>query len=340
MNFNDIFGQMAAMAVHCNKWGGSLTLTPELLNVPPTPEVRAALRFGTIRLAPKEAYEKLEALEREARAALERVSVKFAKIPGARLVRLDTLDALQGKLREIRASFDKEVDVFAADLPRLRDFQMPVIEEALTRAMHIDTAQPNHPDTVRQLEILNRAMVVIRAAYPDASEVTKRFRLRWSSPFSIDRSKGAVSKDDVAAEIDDVKEVVRGIVEELRSDFTERVKAIKELVAKGGKLTKKTTNSAREALTRLKNLNIVGDKVLDDQITAVELWLNRIDTDADGAVQGGLILGLDTVAAAVQGDVESAVANAEQALTSVGRRRLQVVMPVDTAGYDVEAVAS
>jgi len=319
--WDDIFGSMAAIGIHHTSYTGRMSLTAELLGVKVTDAVQAVIRFGSIRLLPEEAYKNLSACVSAARDTLHRNSVKFAMIPGSRLVRLDKLDELISQLKMCKIAYDAAKEEFRANFYANRDKQLPILRAAFSTALEVEDAETPEEAAAR-LKLLDHVMTIITANYPSADEAADRFSLRWSSPFSIDRSKKSVSEDDVQAELADVKDVLKGIIEELRSDLSERVKDLRDLIMRGGKITKKTTNSARDAIGRLRDLNIVNDTVLLAQIEAVELWLNRLDSNAADAVTNGIVVGLDEVMKAVESDADVAAAAASAALSGAGKRKL------------------
>ncbi len=323
VTFNDLFSSMAALSIHHSSYTGRMTLTADLLDIEVTDEVQAVLRFGSLRLLPDDAFSTINATVAAARELLKKNSLQFAMVPGARLVRLDKLQDVLNGLKACRAAHDAAREQFREKYNGWRDAQLPVIQTALQTAMKVDLNNPFDPNTLKKLEILEKVMVVIQASYPTADEAAAKFALRWTTPFSIDKSKSSsLTAEDVQAELDDLKGVLQGVIEELRTDFTARVKDLRELVARGGKVTKKTTNSVREALTRIRELNIVNDTVLLEQINAVELWLNRLDSDVAGTVNGGLVVGLDEIVATVQADMDSAVDAAASTLVNLGKRKL------------------
>lgn len=321
-----IFENYVAMSLHTSSYPGRIPLTPELTGMENHPDITSVFHLGSLSALPESATKEINAIYGEAREHLRANSVRFAQLPGVRLVQIDKVPAMMVRLRELRAKVAEAVTEYQTKFPEYVKQQRPVIEAALFKALKLDKLDPDDPAFMKGVATLGDLLAYVDGAYPTPLEAAARFGLRWKEPFKIANSKEGVDAESAAAEVEEVKSVLQGVAEELRSELVKCVvEPIKRLLAKEGKLTKRTTNAAREAIERIRGLNIIGDSQLTEMLNRAELWCNRIDTDATGAIANGLGASLGDIEQMAQADVELAVEQAEAALTAVGRRRFQVV---------------
>lgn len=327
-----IFDNYGAISLHTSSWPGRIPLTPELVNLENDPVITSVMRLGSLSALPEDATKEINAAYNDAREYLRINSVRFAKLPGVRLVQLDKMQELVEKLRGHRDLVEKAVANYEAKFPEYVKSHRPTIEAGLFKALKLDKLDTDSPEFMRGVNALGDLMAYIDGAYPTPREAAAKFRLYWSSPFKIDRAKDGVDAESAAAEVEEVKSVLQGVTEELRAELVKCVvEPVKRLLAKDGKITKRTTNAARDAIARIRSLNIIGDTTLTFALDQAELWCNRIDSDAPGAVMNGLAAGFDEIEQLAQIDIETAVEQAEAALTAVGRRRIQIITPEEEA---------
>lgn len=331
MSMDIIFNNYGAISLHTSSWPGRIPLTPELVNLENDPAITGVMRLGSLSALPDEATKEINKVYSDAREYLRINSVKFAKLPGVRLVQLDKMQEVVEGLRGHRRLVEEAVAKYEADFEKYVSDHRPTIEAGLFKALKLDKLDTSDPAFLRGAAVLSDLMSYVSGAYPTPREAAARFRLYWSSPFKLDRAKDGVDAESAAAEVEEVKSVLQGVTEELRSELVKCVvEPVKRLLAKEGKITKRTTNAARETIKRIRSLNIIGDTTLTLALDQAELWCNRIDSDAVGAIQNGLAAGFDEIEQLAQVDIESAVEQAEAALTAIGRRRI-VLAPEDAA---------
>lgn len=329
--WNNLFQNYSAITLHTSSWPARIPLTPGLVNLPNDPLITGVFRLGSLSALPEAATTDINAVFNEAREYLRLNSVRFAKLPGVRMVQLTQQDEVVRTLRGLREKASLAVTAYHDRYETMKAQHRPCIEQALFRSLKLDQLDSDDPAFERGAIALGELMAYVDSAYPTAREAAGRFNLWWSSPFKIETSSGGVDAESAAAEVEEVKNVLQGITEELRAELVKCVvEPIKRLLAKEGKITKRTTNSARETITRLRGLNIIGDAQLTLLLDQAELWCNRIDSDAAGAVTQGLGAAIEDIERMATTDIEFSVEQAEAALTSVGRRRL-IMAPQENA---------
>ena len=151
---------------------------------------------------------------------------------------------------------------------------LPVIRKAL-----LDAACEN----------VDASLVRIEAEYP--KDIVSEFGFSWKI-YGISGTKSASASEAIASETEQVKGVIREIVVQLRTEFSEKVSSIAKIIARGGKIPSTSLESAREVLKRVKEMNVFGDAELTNQVRAFERILRarlrrRCPTEQGSGTRGG-----------------------------------------------------
>lgn len=307
LGWNDLFMKGSVVDLTTSLWRARIKVKAQDLGIPDSEEVAQALSLGQHRLAPADAFEEIMEPARKAARAIDYYSLPFGLIPGARFVPDGNMPALLTRLREYKSQFNVAVEAFIDSYDEIKGEQLPVIEQAL-----IDAAK-TPADAARAFDR-------VQSEYPDKHEVQAKFNLRWSV-YSISTTKSRAAADALAGETDEVKDVIREMVSQLRGEMTAKLSKILELANKGGKVNKRTLESCMELLDRIENLNILGDEVLAAQVAALRNYLTDVDRTK---VDAGFITGLNDIQQTLETSIEDAIAAAESNLTGVGRRKMAV----------------
>ena len=306
LNWNQLFLTGTVVTLKTSRWSARIQLKPSDLGIEDSDEVQSALSLGCHRLAPAKAFEGIREWTNAARRLVDRYSLNFGLIRGARYVPDAHMEKLMAKLREYRANHDSAVEEFIANYEKVKAEQMPIIEKALK-------------DAAKDEESAARAFERIQAEYPSADEVRAKFGLRWSV-YTVQGAKSAAAVTTAADEAQDVKEMISEMVGQLRTDFADKVKDLLSMVKKGGKLSRTSVESALEVLDRVESLNVLGDSVLSGQVQSLRSALAGIDTGS--RVEDDFVEGLETIEKELAESVERAVIDAEKNLTGLGRRKI------------------
>lgn len=307
INWNDLFLTGSIIDIQFSSWRARAKIKPQDLGIEDSAEVAKVLSLGCHRLAPAKAFEQINLVAGQAKRSLEYHSLNFAMIRGARYVPNSQLQELLGKLREYKKEYTKAVDDFVENYEKVKEEMLPVIEKALKDAAR-------HEDAARG------AFERIQAEYPTSDEVRSSFAMSWAV-YAIQSPKSSAAKNAALEETDNIKGVVRGMVEQLRLEATEKLSTLSSLMAKGGKLPKQSIESAKAMVARIDQLNVVGDRVLSEQTRQLMRLLDAVE---DEDQRDTVATGFEDIKKVLEESVEQAVKEAEEALTGMGKRKLAV----------------
>lgn len=299
-----LFFQGSVVDLDITTWTARLGIKPSDLGIENTTEVRMALSLGSHRLAPKKSFDSILEIARDAKRVVEWHSINFPFIRGARYIPEKKMEQLMEKLRGLRSDFNAAADEYADRYDEIKAAMIPVIRKAL-----LDAACDN----------IDASMERILSQYPTRIEVRSKFKLSWNV-YAIRGAKSQAAAEAVEQESENVKSVVREMVVQLREEFTEKVAIIAKQVARGARLKGNTISSSREVLARIEEMNLFGDSDLSRQIDALRAVLDRAESMDKS---GELAPDLDSIQSALDVSLEEAVANAENYLTGLGRRRIR-----------------
>ena len=214
---------------------------------------------------------------------------------------------LREKMDAHRENFVDAVEAFVSQYESEKEKMLPQIEAALKDAARTEMA------AVMALDRL-------KLEYPLPVEVRNKFGLRWNI-YAIRAPKTAAAAEAAAQETETVKGIVKSMVDQQRGEFTEKVGSVISAVARGGKLPGPTIDSAREVIERLKSINVFGDEVLAAQLDKFSSVIDKAEKDGAYMVRGASA-DLDAIKQAIDKSADEAVADAERALTGLGRRKV------------------
>lgn len=324
MRWDDLFNNGSVVDLSASMWRAKVKLKASDLGIDDSPEVKQALSLGCHRLLPSKAFEEIVAAARECRNLVDQYSMNFGLIRGARFVPNKNVGKLMTALRTEKTRFYEAVDRFLDNYETGKEEMLPVIEKALR-------------DAARSDEAAARAFRRIRQEYPTREEVLTRFQISWSI-YQITSPRSREAAEAIEGEGDNVKSMVRSMVEQLRGEMTTKLADLLKLIERGGKLPERSIKSAVDLLDRLEGLNVFGDAALAEQIRTVRSWIEGVEGGKPGEA---LAAGIADVKRSLEEGLEAAVAEAEASLTGVGKRKLAPVKAAATraARAPVEAEA-
>lgn len=308
LRWDDLFLQGSIVDLSTSKWWARTRITPADLGIADSDAVAKALALGNHRLVPADAFKEIDAVINQAKRSIEHYSLVFGFIRGARYVPEKNLVPLAEKLRVHRTAFAEAVDTFVAGYEQTKAEMLPVLEQALK-------------DAARNAEAAASAFARLEAEYPTADAVRARFALRWDV-YAIQGPRSAGAAAALEDESTAVRGVIREMVEQLRTEVAGKLGEVIALINKGGRLQPRSLEAAIAVLDHVDAVNVVGDEVLARQVLNLRRALAGINTDK--RVSDDAVSGLENIRVALNADLDVAVAKAEQKLTGVGRRRLEV----------------
>jgi hypothetical protein len=307
LSWNDLFLKGSVVDLNTGHWSARLSSKPSDLGLVDSEAVSKALSLGAYRLAPAEAFKSINEVIAKAKRAVEFHSLTFGFIRGARYVPSDNLSKLLDVLRELKVEFDGAVDSFISQYEETKASMMPLIERALQEACKTPEAAAN-------------ALLRVRTEYPTSDEVRGKFNLTWKV-YAIQGAKAQGVTAAMAAEGETVKGVIGEMVSQLRAEVTERLSAVLAVLQRGGTLNVVSIRAAHELLERVELVNVMGDAVLSEQVARMRKALAGVGKGKD--VSESTVKGLVDIKRELEESVADAIASAERALTSVGRRKLK-----------------
>lgn len=305
LGWDNLFFSGSIVDLDINIWSARLSVRPADLGIEDTAAVREALGLGIVRLAPHKAFERLLAIRRAALKDVENSSFNFPFIRGARYVPEAKVEALLAKLEFRQGEFFAAITDFSDRYNFIRAEMIPVIRKAL-----LDAACEN----------IEASLTRIEAEYP--KNIVACFGFSWKI-YGIGGTKSASASEAIATETEQVKGVIREIVVQLRTEFSEKVSSIAKIIARGGKIPSTSIESAREVLKRVKEMNVFGDVELNNQVRAFERILALQETGYK-ADEVNLRSDLDLIRVTIEQSIDDAVRAAEKNLTGLGRRKIEV----------------
>ncbi len=305
LGWDNLFFSGSIVDLDINIWSARLSVRPADLGIEDTPDVREALGLGIVRLAPHKAFERLQQIRRAALKDVENSSFNFPFIRGARYVPEAKVESLLAKLDQRKAEFFAAISDFADRYNTIRAEMLPVIRKAL-----LDASCDN----------IDASMTRIEAEYP--KDIVSCFFIGWKI-YGISGTKSATAAEAIAQETEQVKGVVREIVTQLRTEFTEKVSGVAKIIARGAKVPTSSIASCREVLARVKEMNVFGDVELNRQVIAFERVLALAEVRSD-SFNTTSTTDLDRIQDVLTKSLDDAVAAAEKNLTGVGNRRLSL----------------
>lgn len=307
LTWNQLFSTGSIVSLKVGKWRAQVKLTARDLGLEASKDVQKALTLGRCRLAPAKAFNNINNAHRKASQLVDLNSMNFSGIPGARYVPEKKVEPLLLGLVDAKKEFDQAVEEFMGFYMTNKLEMLPVIERAIK-----DAAQDSDSAT--------RAFLRLKSEFPTEDEVRSLFDLDWNV-YALQSPKNQNTAEAISQESDKVKGVVAEMVKQARDEVTEKLKQILEIVNKGGSLKSTSVESAIGLLDRIESLNIMGDKVLSDQISALKGFLSGVEK---GKTPEGFTLGLNEIQATLEKSVDQAIIDAEKKLTGLGNRKLEV----------------
>jgi hypothetical protein len=312
IGWDSLFLNGSVVDLDISIWTARTGIKAADLGIENTDEVHKALSLGCHRLAPKAAFDEIREIASQAKRTVEFYSLNFSFVRGARYVPEKRMEPLLQKLRDIKGRFDQAADRFSQEenYGTVRAEMLPIMRKALE-------------DATRNPALVESAYNRVLAEYPTSAEVRSRFALAWSV-YAIRGATTEAAAEAAEQETSAAKGIIRGMVEQLRGEFTERCGAIMAAIAKGGKIPQGTLEAAKETLTRIDSMNIFGDAELYKQTAALRNIIGKAEANSGKMFSGGVLAELATIQTSINTSVEQAVRDAENNLTQMGRRKLDL----------------
>jgi len=310
LTFADLFSQGSLCDLDISEFAGLTRTRPEDLGITRSEAIRAALTFGHERLVSKDYLKPIRTVAHEARKLLDENSIPFPLVQGSRYIPKAKRDQIDKQLQKLSGQFSAEVQKFCEGYEAHKKEMLVKIREALSQA-------------ARNTDAVNSAMQRIEAQYPSVAGAHSKFSLRWKW-FSISPPQDGTLAD---GESNAVEECLESMVNRLRAEVDEKMTDVLTLVAKGGKLTQKTYNSAKSVCDKIESLNIFGDKKLSEAINKMRQVIDRaanFETDQQKEQGEILVAGLQPLRDELAQSAADAMQAAADRMAGRGARRMSL----------------
>jgi len=308
LNWNLLFEKGSIIDLNIKTWHAKTKITFSDLGIDNSQAVQKVLSLGNHRLIPSKAFESIVSAINEAKTTVDHHSINFSLIKGARYVPDAQINVLQVKLNAVKMRHQEAVIDFLNQYEQTKTLHLPLVLEALRNAAQDETTAQN-------------AYSRILSQYPTVEELREKFNMTWAI-YAIQGAKSQAALEMIQNETATIKDVIGDMVKQLRSELAEKLSSLLVLTSKGGKLNKKSYDSTFELLDRVSAMNILGDTELTTQIEAIRAALSTVNREIVGE---NFTATLSSVSAELQQSIEQAVQQAEENLTGLGKRKLNLV---------------
>jgi hypothetical protein len=277
-----IFKDGTLINVHVRYWSGGKALTADDLGLKDT-EVAEAFKLGKKMLVPDEAIRKFRAKEAQSRRIVEVSSFPFP-IGNASFVPKKRVGKVLEALTQYQTDYNTLTDELIRDYDKLRQEMIPVYEEAARTAYAKSLAGKSQPveftiesEQADEAAFVKSFMDRINTFYPTVESLRAKFSLYWdvyeiATP-SIDKAAIAQTEYQKAMQ-DRMGTFVTEVVTSLRAKTIEMCSKFAQSL-KDGKIIRSTSiDAVRNFIDEYKDLNFIGDVVVEKQLEALRAQLN------------------------------------------------------------------
>lgn len=309
ITWNDLFTQGTLIDYSTHIWRARIRLKAEDLGIDATDDVQKAFSFGCHRLAPSTAFEAINSAVNGYVSDIMEHSLNFPLLQGVRYVPDSEVKPLQKKLDLRLREFNIAVEEFLAQYDSMMQEMLPVLEQALKEAAKTPEAAFN-------------ALSRVTREYPSSEKVAAKFGLEWNF-FTIAIPSSKEAADTAKSSIPQVQKVITSMVEQLRTELSEKVSGLISLAQKAKDGTSRTKEgfgsmskkSALSVLEKVDRMNILGDSVLKAQTQALRSLLDSSDMNV-------VMRDLGQIKTNLESDITEATKAAEKKLTGLGNRKI------------------
>jgi hypothetical protein len=283
----NIFKDGVLVDVTVSFWSGSKALTADDLGLKEA-DVAEAFKLGKKMLVPAEVIRQFRAIESRARFAVEKGSFKFP-IGNARFIPKKKFPAVLKKLKKCQFEYIQLTEQLVVNYEGYREEMIPIYQEAAETA-YIKSQPAQKEFNIDDEEdekghFINNFLMRISAFYPTAESLRSRFSLTWDVyEIALPRMKKA--DPQVVSDIQEKKDIAMDeyrdqahekigaflddVVKTMRTETLEVCNRVMERIQKGSVIKGRTLSSLKDFIENFKELNFVGDEVIEDQLASLE----------------------------------------------------------------------
>jgi hypothetical protein len=275
MDLSKLFRDGILVDVFIGFWSGQKALTPDDLGLDPA-TVSDAFVLGRKYLVDESLIAAFRHLDSHTRAIINAAGFTFP-IGRARFVPKVKLEKVIGELDAVKAEFMALRDKLCENYAQYRTDMLPVYTEAAKIAFlnQEESATEFSIDDreAKQAEYIKTFLARVETFYPSVVSLRSRFKLEWNI-FEV-TAPSSMSKTQVANEVwkkaitDKVDAFVEESVKTLRAEAMEVVGRVHTSIIEG-KVHGKSLASLSDFISKFKEMNFVGDKLVEEQLDALQ----------------------------------------------------------------------
>jgi hypothetical protein len=260
---------------------------------------------NTARFVTDEAMEEIVSAQGKLRGVLDSHGAPFMSFRGARFVPTEFQARLESQLTEAKLEFDTAVAKF------LENYELHKTNGQLGLLEQLKKMSKSEAEGIAEY---NRLV----ALYPSKAELAQKFSVKWWA-FNYQGIQIGGGALDIKEESDQIREFLKETIKIARDELAGRVEEIQKYLVGKGKLRKNSVESTLELLDRLNEMNVLGDRVLSEQIYAVRTLLT-----SEKLVTQKFSTQFAAVKRALEQDENLAIADAEAKISGLGTRKLDL----------------
>ena len=269
------------MMVHVRFWGARVETESKDFGIE---KVASAFKLGHKMLIPEEVIGKFRSIENKARRTVEENSFPFP-IGNANFVPLKKFTKVLETLKACSTEYDTLTQDLVDNYEVYKAQMIPVYREAAEDA-YLRQSPSTEVFSIEGKEADRETFVQayidrIKAFCPSVEKIKERFSMSWDI-FEIalpelhqgDGNKIALDQMEFEEAQKQMREKVSGwvndVVGALRSETLELCKRITTNITEGKVIKGRTLNSLRSFIEKFNDMNFVGDKTIEAQLTALK----------------------------------------------------------------------
>lgn len=279
------------ISFHVNAWSGARILRPEDLGLEKE-DISEAFKLGRKMLIPKAVIQKFHRLDVQGRKIIEKNSIVFP-IGSARFIPRRRLAKTVKELTRIQSEYLSAAEELTVNYQKYREEMLPVYQQAAEVAFDKKFPAVQEFGAVENLDNLNSDretkkgdfvqafMTRVESYYPKVEKLRSKFDMTWdlfevdaprmklttSEDISDEETAKALAADELKKQMSNkIASFVNDAVTVLRQETSELCKHIATAIQEGRVVKSSTIQSLREFIDRFKDMNFVGDTIVESQL--------------------------------------------------------------------------
>lgn len=275
-----LFDKGTLFHLYVGRWTANKKMTEADLLLTPEDVDKDAIYIGHKKLLPKEAQERLQWIEGQARSFVNARSLPFP-IGHGRFVSFKALRGVLDRLRRYKAEWDEAVMVLLANYARYKDEQLERLDAQVYSLAQKELAKVPSSERRQKREELDKwedeRKRVNRELYPPTHELRNKFEFSWrmyqASPIEGVGAMGDVDAETIIEERERIQQDYRQWVREasvaMHRELGQAAANARRLLADNGKLNPKNLRPLFEAFETFSAVNFAGTSDFQNTLDSI-----------------------------------------------------------------------